>query len=92
MALCFACPSGTAVGTRFSRVYDDPECFASGLTDHTLLVVGYVLSASTPYWIAKNSWGARWGDGGYVSIAIQGGAGICGINSQPGVYPVVKCE
>jgi len=40
--------------------------------------------------LVKNSWGASWGDEGYVKIA-RGvkGAGECGINSQPS-YPVVK--
>jgi hypothetical protein len=57
--------------------------------DHTVVVVGYNLSHSTPYWILRNSWGKDWGMNGYMYMAITGGLGICGIQSTPGVYPVM---
>jgi C1A family cysteine protease len=56
--------------------------------DHDVLAVGYDTTASLPFWIVKNSWGASWGMNGYVQIAITSGAGVCGINMTPG-YPVV---
>jgi KDEL-tailed cysteine endopeptidase len=46
------------------------------------LVVGY----GPDYWIVKNSWGADWGEKGYVRIADKAGQGICGINKDAS-YP-----
>jgi len=46
-------------------------------TDHGVLAVGY----GDGYWIVKNSWGPNWGEKGYVRIADQAGAGVCGINT-----------
>lgn len=56
--------------------------------DHGVLIVGYDNTASPPYWIVKNSWGASWGMDGYIEIEISSGDGVCGINMQPS-YPVV---
>jgi len=63
---------------------------ACGTTlDHGVLVVGYGTDAGQDYWKVKNSWAATWGESGYIRIARNtGGAGICGIASQPS-YPVM---
>jgi hypothetical protein len=37
----------------------------------------------------RNSWGAEWGLGGYIHIAIVDGPGICGIQIRP-VAPQFK--
>lgn len=51
--------------------------------DHGVLVVGY----TSDYWIVKNSWGATWGDEGFIYMKRGvSRAGICGIASQPS-YP-----
>jgi len=66
----------------FSGIIDpwfpDWECSTTSL-DHALLVVGYDVSGSTPFWIVKNSWGSDWGESGYFRIAK--GKGLCGINN-----------
>jgi hypothetical protein len=55
--------------------------------DHGVLAVGY--NQSGGYYKIKNSWGASWGQSGYVSIAINstGAAGTCGILLYGGMYP-----
>lgn len=50
--------------------------------DHAILAVGYgQTETGTEYYIVKNSWGADWGEEGYIRIeATTDGAGICGVN------------
>ena len=47
--------------------------------DHAVAVVGY----GANYFIVRNSWGAGWGEGGYVRLAIENGVGPCGMNMMP---------
>mmetsp|Transcript_68172 Transcript_68172/g.79317 ORF Transcript_68172/g.79317 Transcript_68172/m.79317 type:complete len:327 (+) Transcript_68172:61-1041(+) len=49
--------------------------------DHGVLAVGFDDSYSTPYWIIKNSWGADWGESGYIRVAK--GSDQCLITSAP---------
>ena len=52
-------------------IYDDPECLKNRVNslDHEVLLVGYgVNEQNVPYWIVKNSWGDKWGEGGYVMM------------------------
>ncbi|KAF4661987.1 hypothetical protein FOL47_006470 [Perkinsus chesapeaki] len=59
--------------------------------NHGVLAVGYSKtqnSKDVPYFIVKNSWGANWGEDGYVRIAIDGPEeGICGVLKAPS-FPV----
>merc|ERR1711998_87203 len=50
--------------------------------DHGVLAVGYGGEGESEYFLVKNSWGASWGDSGYVKIAPS----QCGITMQPS-YP-----
>ena len=69
-----------------SGVYNDANCFAGGQINHAVTAVGYTDNA----WIVRNSWGTSWGDGGYILISQNtgaGGNGICGILSNPSTFP-----
>jgi hypothetical protein len=59
--------------------------------DHGVLAVGYGTDSSgTQFWKVKNSWGADWGENGYVRLQRNtqdnSGAGVCGIAAMPS-YP-----
>ena len=61
-----------------SGILNSSACGTS--LDHGVLAVGYGTEDGQAYYLVKNSWGASWGDNGYVKIANNGdGAGICGI-------------
>jgi hypothetical protein len=44
--------------------------------DHAVQLVGYQ-PASGGYWVVRNSWGAQWGQGGYIYLGF--GGDVCGI-------------
>lgn len=44
--------------------------------NHAVQLVGYNLESSPPYYIARNSWGKKFGEKGYIKIAI--GSNVCG--------------
>lgn len=73
------------------KVYEDFSAYTGGVYsqvaggfrgNHAICVVGY--DDSQGCWIARNSWGDGWGDGGYFQIAY----GQCDID----VLPFYSCE
>ncbi|CAL1393226.1 unnamed protein product [Linum trigynum] len=56
--------------------------------DHGVTAVGYGESGGMKYWLIKNSWGAQWGEEGYIRMQrdIPAKEGICGIAMQAS-YP-----
>jgi cathepsin L len=49
-------------------IYDEPKC-RNDWHDHGVCVVGYGTEGVNAYWIVKKSWGAEWGEQGYIRMS-----------------------
>lgn len=67
-------------------IFYDPNCSPRGI-NHAVLVVGYGTDKGQDYWLVKNSWGATWGENGYIRMA-RNRNNACGIASFA-VYPTI---
>lgn len=82
-----------ASGFRFQLYSGGVMSFKCGSQlDHGVLVVGYGEDNGKKYWKVKNSWGASWGEKGYVRMQKGNGGdvGQCGILTGPPSFPVIK--
>uniref|UniRef100_A0A7S1MCX3 Peptidase C1A papain C-terminal domain-containing protein n=1 Tax=Alexandrium catenella TaxID=2925 RepID=A0A7S1MCX3_ALECA len=69
------------------------QCGRNATVNHAVLLVGYGHSAKhkMDYWLIRNSWGAKWGENGYIRLQRHekdaGEAGYCGMDpdSKQGV-------
>ena len=57
-----------------------PSASASYVAGHALVVVGWGVDGALPYWICQSSYGAGWGEGGYVRMLR--GTDVCSMESR----------
>lgn len=68
-------------------IFDNPFCRHE--PNHAVLITGYgedidpATNTNVRYWIARNSWGRKWGEDGYIRIRRGAGnektPGVCGV-------------
>ncbi|KAI4296904.1 hypothetical protein L6164_036824 [Bauhinia variegata] len=59
--------------------------------DHAVTFVGYGKTEDgIKYWLAKNSWGEKWGESGYMRLQRDSGKphGLCGLAKRAS-YPTI---
>lgn len=61
-------------------IYNNPDCLKT-VINHAVGCVGYGAENGVEYWIIRNSWGASWGEEGYVRLARNAG-NICAIGLE----------
>jgi len=59
-------------------VFDDCSYSAGQLGDHQVVAVGWGTENGVDYWLIKNSWGATWGENGFMKLK----RGTCGANKR----------
>merc|ERR1712061_698757 len=57
--------------------------------DHCVMAVGFNSTATTPYWIVRNSWATTWGDQGYIYLEMA--KNTCGL-ADDATIPTVKVD
>lgn len=61
------------------------QCNGANL-NHALMIIGFGVDGSKPYWHIQNSWGSDWGEDGFFRL--RKGKRACGIDQRP-VYPTL---
>jgi C1A family cysteine protease len=72
-----------------SGILDSATCGTK--LDHGVLAVGYGTDGSNDYYKVKNSWGASWGEKGFIRLGRGSSykSGQCGILTGPPSYPTL---
>jgi len=55
-------------GSYKSGVYSPTASENKSPTNHAITIVGFGTQSGKKYWLIQNSWGAGWGDGGFIKL------------------------
>uniref|UniRef100_A0A0G4F3B8 Peptidase C1A papain C-terminal domain-containing protein n=1 Tax=Chromera velia CCMP2878 TaxID=1169474 RepID=A0A0G4F3B8_9ALVE len=92
MHLAFKGPLAVSVAASSWRMYQTgvfdgcPSLDDNIVINHAVTLVGYGTdSVLGPYWLLKNTWSPKWGEGGYIRIRRHENpeAQVCGMNRNP---------
>merc|ERR1719401_605599 len=56
--------AATAFSSYGGGILDNADC----VMNHAVQLVGYGTDSGTDYWLVRNSWGASWGEKGYIRV------------------------
>lgn len=82
-----AIDSSASTFRRYQRGVHYSRTCSSRRLNHAVLAVGYGTEDGKDYYLVKNSWGTRWGAGGYIKMA-RNMKNNCGIATKPS-FPIV---
>ena len=80
----------TSFQTYTSGIYNDATCPTD--VNHAVQTVGWGHddASNLDYFIMRNSWGTKWGDQGYMKIAVSStNLGICGMLYRVPMQPII---
>ena len=79
--------AANAIMSYTSGIFVNSRC-GTGL-NHGVIAVGYGSEVGQNYYIVRNSWGATWGEQGYIRMSkdVTAAEGICGI-CMVGTFPI----
>lgn len=60
------------------------SCDQDAVVDHAIVLYGYGVEGGTRYWLIRNSWGADWGESGFIRVLRHNeGEKYCGTDHDP---------
>jgi C1A family cysteine protease len=82
------CVDASAWNSYTGGVMSYEACGPAGAMDldHCVQLVGYNTTASSPYWIVRNSWSEGWGESGYIYL--EYGKNTCGLANDATIAQV----
>jgi C1A family cysteine protease len=59
--------------------------------NHAVHTIGWGTEGNQDYFIVRNSWGASWGENGYIRMAVVNTTlGVCGMFYRVPMYPIIE--
>jgi len=68
------------------------SCGKNAVIDHAVTCMGYGHQGEDKYWLIMNSWGADWGEDGFIRLERHDDGNYCGMDSKPELGTACKGE